>query len=123
MNPGLTNRHLTTAEILTGEKLNFFKVPKNVRIAEATLEMPDMDSGTPALVADLILSDGTTTQKLITATTIDQAGGFARIDTLGAIGFLTDTWDFKVYLEVTVDAATWVDGTIGVMVGWNATVN
>lgn len=114
----------------TNDTRKLFKLPINVTIgAGSFFQVGDMDSGT-ALVLTLRVTDGTTTKKIIDASTAGQAGGVARPTKIGttedAIGFTTDNNNYWVELLYATQAtgAQSADFVYGVQLcGWAISAN
>lgn len=100
----------------TNDTRRLLKVPINIVFtADTFFQVSDMDTGTPALVMTLRVTDGTTTKVLIHQSTAGQAGGLARPTkipaTENAIGWCTDNVNYWVELLIDTQAATAASGT------------
>lgn len=114
----------------TSDTRRLLKIPINTVIgAGSFIQCSDMDTaGSPALVMTLRITDGTTTKVIIDATTIGQTGGIIRPTkipaTENAIGFVTDTVNYRLELLYVTAAGTAASGTFvyGLnMIGWAPT--
>ena len=81
------------------------RIPPGCIIVDARLEVDDLDSGSPAIVADLALMEmgavaALANSELILGSTLGQAGGVARMDKLDAAR--------RAVLEVAVDKERYV---------------
>lgn len=105
------------------------KVPINVMFGPGCfIQCAELDSGVDALVLTLRVTDGTTTKKIIDASTVGQAGGIARPTkapaTEDAIGWVTDNNNYWVELLVATAAGTAASGVFqwGLhFIGWAPT--
>lgn len=81
------------------------RIPPGCIIVDARLEVDDLDTGSPAIVADLALMEmgavaALANSELILGSTLGQAGGVARMDKLDAAR--------RAVLEVAVDKERYV---------------
>lgn len=95
----------------TNDTRRLNKIPINVMFGAGTfIQCSDGDTGTPALVMSLRITDGTTTKYLIHQSTVGQAGGIARPTkipaTENAIGWTTDSNNYWAELLYDTQAAT-----------------
>lgn len=89
------------------------KVPKGAVILDVILASTDLETGGPT--GSLAVGDGTTADRFIGTNTLVQAGGVARMDKPGGMGYeyaAEDTIDLKLIAAATTPA----DGTISLTV-------
>lgn len=121
---GRVYRHplLAASFPVLNDTINFFKIPKNVKIVSAVLAGTDMDTGA-TLVWTLRLTDGTTTKNLVAAQDGSTAAFCTNIDEEEGLGFVTDTDDYRVEVLVATAAGTAADGTLTVSLTYTAVLD
>lgn len=117
-NPALrVFRHsiLAASAPATDDTINFFKLPKNVKIGMAWIASTDGDTnGSPTLSFTLRITDDTTTKNLKTLALGGVAVSVLPADEEEGIGFVTDSDSYRVEVLVAVEAATAADMTLTV---------
>lgn len=94
---------LAITDIITGPS-----IPANCSLVDVVVDFTDIDSATSFACTVGITG---TTAKFISSDTTGRAGGIARMNVAGALGY-TPTSDTPVLLTVTATAGTPVAGTI-----------
>ena len=75
-----------TAALAVNDTIQMFKLPAGAVIHEVILASDDVDTnGTPTIKFDV--GDATTANRFISATTVGQTGGVARMDQAPGVGF------------------------------------
>lgn len=103
-----------TKALVVNDVIQMVKIPKGARIIDTILAADDLDTGSPAIV--LTVGDGTTADRFITASTVAQGSGVARLGQVDGLGYVytaEDTIDVKVTTAPATGTAT---GTIALTV-------
>jgi hypothetical protein len=93
-------------------------LPANCILVDAVLASPDLDSsGSPAIVVDVGILDSAGTSlvdnsEIIDGSTVCQAGGIARMDSINCLALGVSTSDRVVALKIMTAAATGALGTV-----------
>lgn len=93
------------------DEIAFFRLPKGAKLSDARMWCDDLDTGALAQIK-LVLTDGTTTKDL-TAAVSAQAAGLHRATLADALGFLTDSHDWRVSILWDTAAGTFQAGKLG----------
>lgn len=110
-----------------GDIVELVSLPADHVIVDAILDSDDLDSGS-ALVMDvaIINSGGTDVEAnttIISATTVGQTGGVARMDEQAAPRIAATQANRNVGVKITTDAATNVQGVLGLTLFYRAANN
>lgn len=90
-----------SAALVLNDVIQMFKVPSGATIHEVILGTDDLDTnGTPTVKLDV--GDTTTANRFISASTVGQTGGVARMDQQGGVGF---KYAADTMLQVKVNTA------------------
>ncbi|MDC9825672.1 hypothetical protein PRN20_18210 [Devosia sp. ZB163] len=100
---------LVAADLALNKTVGLFVVPKGFVLTSLSVVVPDLDTGTPALV--FAIGDAVDDDRFITGATTGQAGGTNT--TLAASGLNYEfTEDTEIVWKTTTAAATAAAGTI-----------
>ncbi len=90
-----------TAALALNDAIQMFKLPAGAVVHEVILASDDVDTNaSPTVKYDV--GDGSLANRFIAATTIGQAGGVARMDQKGGVGFKCTA---DTMIQVTVNTA------------------
>lgn len=95
-----------TAALVLNDVIQMFNVPVGATILDVTLGSDDMDTSTGIL---LDVGDGNSVARFISASTVGQASGVARLGVAAGLNYTytaADTIDIKVNTAATGTAAT-----------------
>lgn len=100
---------LVTGDLALNKTVGLFVVPKGFVLTSLSVVVPDLDTGTPALV--FAIGDAVDDDRFITGATTAQAGGTNT--TLAASGLNYEfTEDTEIVWKTTTAAATAAAGTV-----------
>jgi hypothetical protein len=113
---------ITPTSFATTDVFEMLRIPAGMKVIDWTVDVDDLDSGTPAAVFKVgVLNAGKTdlgTGNAIwkTGLTTAQAGGVARMDTLTALRAGATTAEVVVGIIPTTASATFQSGVLGITV-------
>jgi len=111
--PGVRSyEHQLATEPTLADEIAFFRLPKNAKLSDARMWCEDLDTGALAQI-QLVLTNGTVTHNLTLAVSA-QAVGFHRATEIPALGFVTDSHDWRVSVLWDTAAGTFQAGGLGV---------
>lgn len=94
-----------TAAFVINDIVQFLKIAANPSITnngpaitEVVLDCPDIDTSTGVVLA---VGDSTTADRFITASTIGQTGGIARMNNAGGLGYSPFSASYNTYTTVS----------------------